>query len=223
MKRFIAIFSMLMPWPVRRFLLTQFLGYEIHPTCRIGFSLIMPRKLIMRERSRIKHLTVCKGLDKLEMSENSVIGRLNWITGLPSPSKPGQHFAHMPDRKSELILATAAAITNRHLLDCSNSITIGEYSTVGGFRSQLMTHSVDLVAGRQSCAPISIGKYSFVSTACVMLGGSSLPSYSVLGACSLANKPLTEDYSLYGGVPARRLKGWPKDAGYFTRKEQFVL
>ena len=117
----------------------------------------------------------------------------------------------------------AAGITNRHLIDCSNSVTLGKFSTIGGFRCQIMTHSVEMVEGRQSSAPIEIGAYSLVSTACVMLGGSKLPAYSVLAACSLANKPFTETHTVYGGVPARPLKKLPEDAGYFVRTEQYII
>jgi acetyltransferase-like isoleucine patch superfamily enzyme len=223
MRRFIAVFSVLLPWPIRRRLLSWFLGYELHPTSRIGFSLVFPGKLIMGPGSRISHLNVCKGLDRIEMAENTSIGRLNWITGFPAPSKPGQHFHHQTDRRSELVLGPNSGITNRHFVDCTNSITLGDFSNVGGFRCQLMTHTVDIVAGRQSSAPISIGPYSLVSTACVMLGGSSLPAYSVLSACSLANKPLSETHTLYGGVPARALKRLPPDAGYFVRKTAYII
>lgn len=222
MKKFIAIISVLMPWPVKRFLLTRLLGYEIHPTSRIGFSLVMPGKLIMGPRSQILHMTVCKGLDKIEMGEDATIGRLNWITGFPAPSKPGQHFSQQPDRRSELILAEGAAITNRHLVDCTNSVTIGKFGVIGGYRCQVMTHAVDMMANLQSSAPVSIGAYCLVSTSCVILGGSSLPDYSILSACSLINKPLTETYTLYGGVPARALKSLPHDLGYFVRTDTFV-
>jgi acetyltransferase-like isoleucine patch superfamily enzyme len=108
-----------------------------------------------------------------------------------------------------------AGITSRHLIDCTNSVTLGKFAVIGGFRCQVMTHSVEMVEGRQSSAPISIGPYSLVSTACVMLGGSSLPAYSVLAACSLANKPLTETHTVYGGVPARPVKKLPEERRLF--------
>jgi acetyltransferase-like isoleucine patch superfamily enzyme len=222
MKKFIAIISVLMPWPIKRWLLVQFLGYELHPTSRIGLALVMPGKLIMGPRSQILHLTICKGLDKIEMGADASIGRLNFITGFPAPSKPGQHFAHEADRRSELILEDGAGITNRHLIDCTNSVTIGKFGNIGGYRCQVMTHSADLMENLQSSAPISIGAYSLVGTACVILGGSSLPPYSVLSAASLVNKPLTEPYTLYGGVPARPLKSLPHDMKYFLRTETFV-
>ena len=153
------------------FLLEKQFGYSIHPTSHIGFCWIFPRRLIMEENARIGHLTVCKSIDLLHLGAHAIIGQLNWITGFPSG--PSRHFAHQPERRPELIVETHAGISSRHLIDCTARVRIGAFATVGGFRSQLITHSIDLEAGRQSAEPIDIGEYCFVGTNCVMLGGSS--------------------------------------------------
>jgi acetyltransferase-like isoleucine patch superfamily enzyme len=145
---------------------------------------------------------------------------LNWITGFPSGKS--RHFAHQPDRRPELILGAHAGISSRHLIDCTARVRIGAFATVAGFRSQFVTHSVDLEAGRQSSEPIEIGEYSFVGTDSVILGGSSLPHHSVLSAKSLLNKKWDTPFHLYGGVPAKPLKELPHEMEYFRRKEGFV-
>ena len=145
---------------------------------------------------------------------------MNWITGFPTG--PGRHFAHQTDRRPELIVEAHAGISSRHLIDCTARVRIGAFATVGGFRSQILTHSIDLEAGRQAAEPIEIGEYCFVGTNCVLLGGSSLPHHSVLGAQSLLNKKLDEPYRLYGGVPAKPLKELSKEMEYFRRTEGFV-
>jgi len=223
MKRIVAILSVLLPSTLRRHVLRMVLGYELHPTSYIGLSLVLPKRLVMGPGSRISHLNVCKGLDLIDMAENAAIGRLNWISGFPAPSKPGQHFQQETERRSELIIGANAGITNRHLIDCTNTVTLGPFSNVGGFRCQLMTHSVEIVEGRQGSAPITLGAYSLVGTACVLLGGASLPEYSVLSASSLLNKRFDEPYMLYGGVPAKPIKSIPKEAGYFTRQTGFIV
>ncbi len=223
MKRLIAILSVFLPWPLRRRILGLFLGYELHPTSRIGFSLIFPSRLRMGPRSTIGHFNVCKGLDLLEMGESALIGRLNWITGFPSPSNAGEHFHHETDRRSELICAQSSAITSRHLIDCTNSITIGEFAILGGFRCQLLTHSIEILEGRQGSAPIRVGAYCFVSTNCVLLGGTCLPDHSVLSASSLLNKPMHEQYMLYGGVPARPIKQLARESRYFNREAGYII
>ena len=110
-----------------------------------------------------------------------------------------------------------------HHIDCTNIITIGNFSTVAGYQSQLLTHSIDVMESRQHSAPISIGDYTFVGTNVVILGGASLPAFSVLGAKSLLNKSFTEQYTLYGGVPAKAIAPIDKQAKYFNRHEGFVV
>jgi len=220
LNQLLMFLSILLPWPARRSILEKQFGYSIHPTSRIGLAWICPRRLIMEENSRIGHFTLCKNIDLLHLGAHAIIGQLNWITGFPSGNS--RHFAHQMDRHPELILEAHAGISSRHLIDCTARVRIGAFATVAGFRSQLVTHSIDLPAGRQSSEPIEIGEYSFVGTEAVILGGSSLPHHSVLAAKSLLNKKWDEPYRLYGGVPAKPLKELPQDMEYFRRKEGFV-
>ena len=220
MKTLLMFFSMLLPWSVRRALLEKQFGFSIHPSSRIGFAWILPRRLIMEEGSRIGHLTFCKNIDLLHLGAHAIIGQLNWITGFPSG--PSRHFAHLPDRRPELVVEMHAAITSRHLIDCTARIRIGAFATIGGFRSQLLTHSIDFDAGRQTAEPIDIGEYCFTGTNSVVLGGSTLPHHSILGAQSLLNKKWDESYRLYAGVPAKPVKELSSEMGYFTRTEGFV-
>ncbi len=115
-----------------------------------------------------------------------------------------------------------AGISSRHFIDCTARVRIGAFTTVAGFRSQLITHSIDLAAGRQSSEPIEIGEYCFLGTEAVVLGGSCLPHHSVLGAKSLLNKKWEMPFHLYGGVPAKPLKKLPEEMEYFRRQEGFV-
>jgi acetyltransferase-like isoleucine patch superfamily enzyme len=220
MKQILMFLSFLLPWSLRRSFLEKQFGYSIHPTSHIGFAWILPRRLIMEEHSRIGHLTLCKNIDLLHLGAHAIIGQLNWITGFPSGN--GRHFAHQTDRRPELIVETHAGISSRHLIDCTARVRIGAFATVGGFRSQLLTHTIDLAAGRQSAEPIDIGEYCFTGTNAVVLGGSSLPHHSVLGAQSLLNKKWDQSYQLYGGVPAKPLKQLSPEMEYFRRTQGFV-
>jgi acetyltransferase-like isoleucine patch superfamily enzyme len=220
MKQLLMFLSFLLPWEMRRALLEKQFGFSIHPTSRIGLAWIFPRRLVMEEHSRIGHFTLCKNIDLLHLGAHAIIGQLNWITGFPSG--PGRHFAHQTDRRPELIVEAHAGISSRHLIDCTARVRIGAFATVGGFRSQFLTHSIDFAAGRQSAEPIDIGEYSFIGTNTVVLGGSALPHHSVLGAQSLLNKKWEQPYQLYGGVPAKPLKELSPEMEYFRRAEGFV-
>ena len=220
LKNALMLLSVLLPWSIRRTFLERQFGFTIHPTARIGLSWIFPRRLIMEEGARIGHLTVCKGADLLHLGAHSIVGQLNWITGFPLGHS--RHFAHQVDRRPELIVERHAGISSRHFIDCTARVRIGAFSTLAGFRSQVMTHSIDLEAGRQSSKPVDIGEYCFLGTGAVILGGSTLPHHCVLGAKSLLNKELHEPYYLYGGVPVKPIKKLPEDMGYFRRQEGFV-
>ncbi len=219
-RQIVVALSTLMPWALRRRVLNALLGYQIHPTSRIGLAWITPRQLRMDAHSSIGHLSVCKGLDLLALGDHSSIGRANWITG--SPLSDSIHYLRDSGRRPSLILGRHAAITHRHILDCTTSITVGEFSIVAGFRSQLLTHSVDISDARQACAPIEIGRYCFVGTGARLLGGSKLPDFSVLGAASLLTVQMDEGYCLYGGVPARFIKRLPQDSRFFVRLEGYI-
>lgn len=220
-KKLLMLLSLFLPWELRRRLLVSQFGFVLHPTSRIGLSWIFPERLLMEANTSIGHLTVCKNIALLHLRAHALIGRGNWITGFPLG--PSGHFAHEPERRPELILGEHAAITNRHFIDCTNRITIGRFTTVAGFQSQLLTHSIDLALNRQSSTPIQVGNYCFLGTNCVLLGGSALPDFSVLGAKSLLNKSFTETHRLYGGVPARELQTLPSDYAYFRRTTGFVV
>ena len=221
MKTILMLLSFLLPWQLRRSFLEKQFDYKIHPSARIGLAWIFPARLIMEEDSKIGAATVCKNIDLLHLKAHAIIGRCNWITGFPLGSS--RHFAHQTDRRPELIVGEHSAITNRHLLDCTNSVTIGRFTTFAGFHSQIISHSIDLEQNRQSSEPVRVGNYCFVGTNCVLLGGSALPDFSVLGAKSLLNKTFTETYQLYGGVPARPIKSLSRDYKYFQRTEGFVV
>lgn len=222
MKILLNFFVILMPWFIKRQILITFYHYEISPTARIGFSYIFPKHLIMKDKSKIGHLNVAIHLDVVQIGMNSSISRGNWITGFPTGTS-SKHFAHQFDRRSILIIGNESAITKNHHIDCTNSVVIGDYVTVAGYRSQLLTHSIDVYEGRQSSKPIYIGDYSFVSTGVIILGGCNLPSYSVLAAGSVLTKKFDEEYMLYGGVPAKPIKSLPHHAAYFTRHEGYVF
>ena len=159
MKKALYLIALLLPWTFRRRILEAVFGYKIHPTSRIGFAWVMPKQLIMEAHSEIGTLTVCRGLDLMYLKANAAIGKANWVSGCCAGHH--RHFVHQSDRRSELLLGEHSAITNRHLLDCTNSVTIGAFSVFAGFRSQILTHSVDLENCRQSSGPITIGEYCF--------------------------------------------------------------
>ncbi|KEO72295.1 acyltransferase [Anditalea andensis] len=215
------IITLLLPWTLRRKALNKWFGYQIDISAKIGMAWVFPKNLIMKAGSKIDHFTVAIHLDKIHMEKATMVGRSNWITGFPSGSD-SLHFAHQYSRTSELFLDEESAITKNHHIDCTNSVYIGKYSTIAGYYSQILTHSINIMENRQDSAPIHIGNYCFIGTNTVILGGAVLPDNSILGAKSLLNKACRDSWKLYGGVPAKPISDIPKTAKYFLRKDGFV-
>lgn len=201
MKILVHLILLLFPWKIRRCLLSLFFKYTIHPSARIGFSLMMPKHLEMGKNSRIGHFSLCKsGVDRLSMAEDCFIGSSILITGFSSDNK--KHFSHVPDRRCEMVIEKGVGIPSRKFFDCNGGIYIGEFTTVAGQWTQFLTHSIDIYNSRQDAKPIRIGKYCFIGTGCILLPGSGLPDYCILGAGSVLNKQQGQGDCVYAGVPA---------------------
>ena len=215
MKIIIKILIIFLPWKIRRFILNKFFHYKIHPTARIGLSYIYPEHLIMSEGTRIGHLNVAIHLELIQMDKNCSISQKNWITGFPLKNR--SHFQDFPERKPYLIMKEDSAITKQHLVDCTDTVTIGEFTSVGGYGTQILSHSTSLEKNRQACAPIQIGHHCFVGTRSIILPGSVLPPQSVLGAGAVLQRKYTESFVLYGGVPAKYIKKMDETYEFFHR------
>lgn len=217
-KFFLAIIPV---WAIKRFLLVVLFKYDIDPSARIGYSYIFPSRLYMGPESIIGHASVCKGLSALWMGRRATIGRLNWITGFPKGSA-NSHYSKQPKRDPQLVMGEHSAITNRHLIDCTDKVVLGPFSILAGFCSQILTHSVNIQAAQQCSQPVIIGRNVFVGTGTIILPGVKIPSFSVIAAGSVLSKPIFIKYSLYGGVPARFIKLINPASNYFTRSIGFI-
>lgn len=215
MKKIINILIIFFPWTIRRYILNKFYHYKIHPTARIGLSYIYPKQLIMGEGARIGHLNVAIHLELIQMDKNCSISQKNWITGFPLSNK--SNFQDFPDRKPYLIMKEDSSITKQHHIDCTDMVIVGEFTTIAGYGTQILSHSFSLEKNSQACAPIQIGHHCWVSTRSIILPGSVLPPQSVLGAGAVLKKKYTESFVLYGGVPAKYIKKMDETYEFFHR------
>lgn len=193
-----------LPWRLKRVVYNQLYGFELDPKAFIGFSYIYPRKLVMGPGAEIGHLNVAIHLELIKMAKNTVISQQNWITGHPMNDE--SEFQDCPNRKAYLLMDEGSAISKKHHIDCTDIVSIGRYTSIGGYNTQILTHSTSLRLNKQMCAPITIGHNCFIGTRSVLLSGTTLPDCCVLGAGAVLQKSYTENYSLYGGVPARFIK-----------------
>lgn len=219
MRKLLALLVVVMPWRLKRRVLQRFWGYQLAPDAYIGWSYIFPMQLVMHEKAVIGHLNVAIHLGRMECGPHSIIGRSNWITGHPPE---GAHFRQRTTRDPAFFLGAHAAVTKQHLIDCTDRIEIGAFTTVAGYQSQFITHGIDLASNRQDCKPIRIGAYCLVGTRVTVVGGAVLPDRCQLAAGSVLNKAHSEPLMLYAGQPAQPKRALDPEAGYFTRTRGFV-
>lgn len=145
--------------------------------------------------ARINMGNLIKGMKAVKLAEYATIGKTNIISA---------HAVYgRLSGGARLDLGEHSYVTSRHGIDCSGSLILGPYSALAGFGSQVLTHSLDLVRNAQTAYPVVIGERSFVGARCVLLGGSRLPSRSVLAAGSVLTDTDRSDHGLWAGVPAR--------------------
>lgn len=221
LKLVLQILLMATPWPIRRRLLNRVFGFRIAPTARVGLSIIGCRNVEVGDGAVIGHFNSFRNMSRLEIEPGVVIGNFNWFsaTGENHPV----HYRDQPGRDPSLVIRTYASISSRHHFDCTDRIDVGAFTTIAGGNTQVLTHGVDVNTNRQMCGPVRIGAYCFVGTRSIFLMNTSLPNNSVLAAGAVVAKKLTGDYSLFGGVPAMRIKDLPKDALYFSRPTGIVV
>jgi acetyltransferase-like isoleucine patch superfamily enzyme len=213
----IAIVIVPLPSGLKRLALIHLLGAQIDVSARIGVSIVDSDALEMGPRSRIGHFTVLRGLRRTHLNSGATIGNFNWITASPMFSSESA----LPDHAS-FNLGRESAITSRHYIDCGGGVAIGEYTTIAGVRSTILSHQIDLAAGVQSPKTTRIGDYCFVSSNVCVAPGASVPDRSAVAMGAVVVGDLVPTGALFGGVPARVLRENVDSGDYFTRSQGFV-
>ena len=90
--------------------------------------------------------------------------------------------------------------------DYSGGVRIGEYITVAGVRSTILSHEIDLAAGVQTSKTTQIGDFCFVSSNVCLTPGSSIHDRSVVAMGAVVVGHLEQASCLYGRVPMRVLR-----------------
>ena len=209
-----------LPWFIRRIVFTWGFGFKLGKGTYIGPSLLDTQSLEMAEGSRIGWFNIVRNMESVVLGNKARLGTFNWIAGFRS--RQSVHFGKFPGRRSALEIQDAAAITARHLIDCTDRIVIGRFSTVAGHRSQFLTHGIDFRENMQACAPIIIGEYCFIGTGSILLKGVQVPDCTVIAAGSVVSQKIDQGGYIYAGNPAAQLRPIDRDSGYFTRETGVV-
>ena len=168
-----------------------------------------------REGVLVGHCNVIRNVERVLFEENVVIGNFNWVAGAAKPHPI--YYRDQAYRDPSLIMRRDSSLSSNHRIDCTDCVEIGAFTTIAGSHCEILTHSVDISKGRQIAGPVQVGTYCFVGSRSVLLKDSYLPDYSVLAAGSVLTKRLDGEYSLFGGVPARKIRDLSADSEYFRR------
>lgn len=215
LRKILLIIIAFLPRTLKRWALISAFDYKLDPTARIGLSFIDAQIVVLGPGSRIGSFCAIRNLVTLSLGENAKLGTFNLVFGMAANSY--RYFAEEIARRSSLMVGDHAATTSRHLVDCIDSVSIDPFTTIAGFRSQLLTHSIDIGRNCQSCALFNIGAYCFIGTGVIILKGVTIPGYTIVAAGSVVAKSLPASRAVYGGNPAAKLKDTGTDVSYFSR------
>lgn len=220
MKLLLAIFSILLPQKLKKWVYRRYFSWEIADSARIGRSFLYVTHAVLGEQASIGSFNVIRHLQRLELGPGANIGNMNYITAAPFHSE--KKFCALEERVAGLVLEENASVTGRHFFDCNALITIGAYTVIAGRESCFYTHGIDIVTNRQTIASITIGKYCMLGARCMVVKGAALPDFSMLGAQSVLHKPMLERYMLYAGNPAQPVKQLNRQSAFFSREVGWV-
>lgn len=205
------------------------MGHSIAPGARIGFSWLLCSRLVMARGARIGHFNVVSVV-RIVIGANGKFGSMNMVRG-PFSLRLGKR-AELGNRNTvsrarigvtigpaRLWLGDGSKITAGHSLDCTCSITFGDYSTLAGKNSQIWTHGYV----HERAAPkryrvdgrVTVGNNVYLGSASIVTGGVSICDDVIVGVGSCLSKSLSEP-GFYVSAPLRLL---PKPVDPETRSD----
>lgn len=214
-----ALLVAVLPSPLRRPLGRMLLGWDVDRSAHIGRSLILARKVVLGPGASIGSFNMIRGLEELRLEEGASIATRNWIS---CPPAAAQVFTHSPRRYPALILGKHAMITVAHEIDCSDRVELADHARLAGFRSQILTHSLDLVRDRWATSPVELGEQSVVMSGCVLQNGTRVPRRAIISAGSVINTRLKAEQTFYRGNPAEAIRPLPDTLRYWKHPETLL-
>lgn len=116
---------------------------------------------------------------------------------------------------SVIINSLAGLEVGNHVYIAHNNVLIGTSIKIGDkvivgpncvFSSGNHTFLEDSFRyGKSDSKSVVIEEGSWVAANCSVVAGAKLPKQSLLAAGAVLNKPMQEERSIYGGVPARKI------------------
>lgn len=179
----------------------------------IGFSLVIVDKIELVGKSRIGHLNFikCKSL----RMDDSKIYHMNFIRGNFAVEMGKEAWINSQNKISSIAdsyhdvllhMGKYAKIGVRHLLDMTDSISIGDYSMLAGADTQIWTHNYffSKTTGKtvREDSPVYVGRNSYIGARCTIMAGVEIGDAVTVGAHCCVSKSVIRQ-GLYVGQGLR--------------------
>ena len=211
---FAYIFAFL-PMPMKRIVAKWIYKWDVHPTAYIGPSVLTVRHLSMGAGASIGGRNVITNLNELRMGDGATIGSGNMIKGWWEHPTDA-----LTERNPAVLLGDHSQIASYHYIDCVDTLELGPHAAIAGFRSIVLTHSIDLMRDKYVTGPVVLGAYAGVMSGCMLLAGTRVPARSIISAGSVVTTKLTQELTLYRGNPAEPVRALSENLRYLRRGEQ---
>ena len=219
-KSLIAIFILMFPLRYIRSILSL-LGHEIEKDCIIGFSWLYVDKIVMRKGSRVGNFNFIE-INNIELESKAWIGSNNIIRGdinvnincngsigRKNRISRAQIKSRITYNLSYLSIGTWGQIVHNCMIDCTRSIYIGDYTTVGGSNTQMWTHGYyhanTGIERIRIDGEINIGNNVYVGSRCTFMPGVKVADGIHIGANCCISKSL-EKSGMYVSQPLRYIE-----------------
>ncbi len=204
MKIIRAILIFILPSIILRLCFKIFGGghFILKRNAKIGFSFIMCDNLILEDNASIGHFNFIK-CKKLFFHKNASIKHLNLIKGAFEVILDESAWIRNQNKISAnsdtyhnvtLLLKKGAKIGVRHLLDMTDSISLGEFSMLAGADTQIWTHSFLFSQSSNKFirldAPVCIGKYCYIGARSTILSSVTIGDGITIGASTCVSKSI---------------------------------
>jgi len=210
---FAYVFAYL-PMSLKRVIARRVYKWDIHPTAYIGPSVMTVRHVSMGPGASIGGRNVITNVNELNMAKDASIGSGNMIKGWwDHPTDK------LPDRNPSIYMAEHAQIASYHYIDLVDSLTLGRHAVIAGFRSTILTHTIDILRDKFGAGSVELGDYAAAMSGCMLLAGTRIPSRSIVAAGSVVSTKFTQELTFYRGNPAEAVRSLPERIGYFNRDE----
>jgi acetyltransferase-like isoleucine patch superfamily enzyme len=189
--------------------LLRLFGHDIAPTACLEPNLVWRvERFEIGDAVHIFPGNVFLNLRRVRMRPYASIASWNWITADPS-------CRNLDENAGTVFFGTRAKLGSRCQVDCSGTVVLRAFSSVGGNQCLLESSEWDARLGERRIGRITVGHHSLVGSRAVMGMGAAVPDQSLLASNSTMVALAGGSRGVYAGSPAQ----WRRatDGKWFTR------